>query len=129
MKKLTLLAAFMGLALVFGTATKSEAFCLFGCSDVSVDTEVNTMAGNDIDDSAIAQGDGNDVSSNVVKDIRSSVVITGDANTRQSNFVGGIGVSRGDLSQSNSANLTGKQDTNIQDNNMSTFRGFGRNNN
>ncbi len=129
MKKLTVLAAFMGLALVLGTATKSEAFCLFGCADTEVSTEINTMAGNDIDDSAIAQGDGNDISSNVVKDIRSSVVITGDANTRQSNFVGGVGVNRGDLSQSNSANLTGRQDTNIQDNNMSTFRGFGTNNN
>ncbi|VAX27178.1 hypothetical protein MNBD_NITROSPIRAE01-2053 [hydrothermal vent metagenome] len=129
MKKMTVITAFMSLALVFGSATKSEAFCLFGCSDVEVDTEVNTMAGNDIDDSAVAQGDRNSVSSNVVKNVRNSVVITGDVNTRQSNYIGGVGVSRGDITQSNSANITGKQDTNIQNNNMSTFRGFGENSN
>ena len=115
MKKMTILAAFMGLALVFGTASKSEAFCLIFCG--GDDTEVATVEIDDstVSDSSVIAGDGNTTATN----LRNSVVIGDDVNTRQSNFMGAVGFNKGDLSQSNSANITGQQ--NIRDNDMRDF--------
>jgi len=126
MKKTALLAAAFGMAFILAGPAKSEAFCLFGCSDVAVETEVDveTNVAENNDDSAVAQGTGNVA----VNDIENSIVIGDSVNTRQSNFVGAIGSNRGDLSQSNSANITGNQNTNIHDNDMRTIRGFGNNN-
>ena len=116
MKKTTLLALGMGLALTFGTASKGEAFCLFGCGgDSKGDEDVVQTIAKDNDDSAVASGKDNMATS----DTSNSVVIGGDVSSRQSNNIGAIGINKGDISQSNAANITGQQ--NLQNNNMSDF--------
>jgi len=106
-------------------SSRSEASCLFGCSDTDVETQTDaeTNTARDNTDSAVAQGSGNVA----VDDAQNSVVIGGSVITRQSNFIGGIGINRGDITQSNSANITGNQNTNIHHNDMRTIRGFGNN--
>ena len=122
MKKMTLLAAVLGLAFIVGTPAKSEAWCLFGCGgDESAEVDVDH---SNVTDSSVSAGDGN---TTAIKN-SNSVVVGDDAIANQSNTMGGIGINRGDLSQSNSANLTGQQNTDIRDNDMRSFRGVAGNN-
>jgi len=122
MKKMTLLAAVLGLAFIVGTPATSEA-CLFFCGGGD-DAEVKVGAFADVDDSIVSAGNGNTQASQ-----NSNSIIVGDnAIARQSNSMGGIGINSGDVSQSNSANLTGQQNTNINNNDMRSFRGLNGNN-
>jgi len=121
MKKMTVLAAVLGLAFIVGTPATSEA-CLFFCG--GDDAEVKVGMGADVDDSIVSAGNGNTQASQ-----NSNSVIVGDnAIALQSNSMGGIGINSGDVSQSNSANLTGQQNTNINNNDMRSFRGLNGNN-
>ena len=124
MKKMTLLAAVLGMAFIVGAPAKSEAFCLFfGCGGDEV--AVTDVDDSTVTDSSVSAGDGN---TTAIKN-NNSVVVGDDAIANQSNTMGGIGINRGDLSQSNSANLTGQQNTDIRDNDMRSFRGVAGNNN
>lgn len=119
MKKTAFFAAIMGLALVFGNAAKSEAFCLILCADTgdssSVDIDKSTVKNTD---GAQSIGAGN----TSVNDVQNSVVIGGDVDTRQSNFIGGIGLNKGDISQSNNANITGQQNMKMENLHMEDMR-------
>lgn len=120
MKKTALFAAIMGLALVFGSPVKSEAFCLIFCADSdgdksSVEIDESTVKNTD---GAQAIGAGN----TSVNDVQNSVVIGGDVSTRQSNFIGGIGLNKGDISQSNAANITGQQNQQMENLDMRDMR-------
>ena len=123
MKKMTLLAAVLGMAFIVGAPAKSEAFCLIFCGgDESAEVDVH---GSNVTDSSVSAGDGN---TTAIKN-SNSVVVGDDAIANQSNTMGGIGINRGDLSHSNSANLTDQQNTDIRDNDMRSFRGVAGNNN
>ncbi len=124
MKKMTVFATFLGLAMMFAAPAKSEAFCLIFCSDGDEVAVVEVEEFAEVTDSSLTAGDGN---TTAIKN-SNSVVIGDDVSNRQSNFMGGIGMNRGDLSQSNSANITGQQNTNIHDNDMRSFRGVTGNN-
>lgn len=125
MKKMTLIAAILGLAFIVGTPAKSEAFCLFfGCDDGDV-AVVIVDDGSNVDDSTMTAGNGN----TTALQNTSSVIVGGNAVANQSNSIGGMGFNRGDVSQSNSANLTGMQNTDIRNNDMRSFRGTGSQNN
>ncbi len=124
MKKMIVLATFLGLAVMFAAPAKSEAFCLIFCSDSDEVAVVEVEAFAEVTDSSLTAGDGN---TTALKN-SNTVVIGGDVNTNQRNFIGGIGVNHGDISQSNSANITGQQNTNIHDNDMRSFRGRTGNN-
>ncbi len=121
---MTALAAFLGLAIMFGAPAKSEAFCLLLCDDSDEVAIVQVEEFAEVTDSSLTAGDGN---TTAIKN-SNSVVIGDDVSNRQSNFMGGIGLNGGDLSQSNSANITGQQNTNIHDNDMRSFRGVAGNN-
>jgi len=123
MKKMTVWATFLGLAMMLSAPAKSEAACLIFCSD-SDEIAVVDVEDSTVKDSSVSAGDGN---TTAIKN-SNSVIIGGDVNTNQRNFIGGIGVNRGDISQSNSANITGQQNTNIHDNDMRAFRGRAGNN-
>jgi hypothetical protein len=123
MKKTSFFAAVLGLALVFGTAVKSEAFCLLLCADTGDSSSVDIDKSNVTNkDGAQAVGAGN----TSVNDVSNSVVIGGDVDTRQSNFIGGIGLNKGDISQSNSANITGQQNQHMEHLDMKDMRQGGR---
>ncbi len=124
MKKMTLLAAVLGLAFIVGTPAKSEAFCLFLCDDSDEVASVH-VDDSTVTDSSVSAGDGN---TTAIKN-SNSIIVGDDAIAQQSNSMGGIGINTGDVSQSNSANLTGQQNTNIHDNDMRSFRGLNGNNN
>ncbi len=56
MKKMTVIAAFLGLAMVFGSAVQSEAGCFFGCGGDDESTNIDTsrndsdnIGGNQVD--------------------------------------------------------------------------------
>lgn len=116
MKKSTLVATAMGLALVFGTAMESKAICLIGCDDSTTVNQTAKGAGRDIREASDnvngdqAKGIGNQV----IKDVKDSAVVTGNT-TVQSNSVGSVFFNKGDITQSNSANITGKTEINNSD--------------
>lgn len=117
MKHSILLGAFLGISLIFATTLKSEAFCLAFCddSDSTEVAEVEISEESNVFDSSVSAGGGNTTASN----LSNTVVIGGDVITTQSNYIGGIGVNKGDIVQSNSANITGQQG--VRDNDMRDF--------
>lgn len=66
MKKMTILAAFMGLALVFGSAVQSEAGCFIGCG--GDDESIEQVGGDKV---------GGDKFEKLAETITDSPVITG----------------------------------------------------
>lgn len=122
MKKTTAVAAILGLALFLGSVTRSEAFCFIFCGGDG-DSSNSEIEKSNVVDSAVAQGKGN----TSLKDVANSSVVNGNVSTNQSNSIGAIGFNKGDISQSNAANISGQ--TNIQGNDMrdmSISKGGGR---
>lgn len=124
MKKVPYLMMVVGWVVVLGLPLESEASCLVFCDD-SDEVAVVEVEDSKVRDSSVSAGDGN---TTAVKN-SNSVIIGGDVFTTQSNSIGGIGVNRGDINQTNSANITGQQNTNMSGNDMRSFRGTNGNNN
>jgi len=101
MNKKVLIALGMGMALTLGSVERSEAWCLFGCPDVEVETNVSTNTGS----GNAVSGTGNTANAN----IRDSVIVGGDVTSVGSNSIGAIGVNKGDINQSNSSSITNNQ--------------------
>ena len=117
MKKLLLLASTVVMGLLLVTVTETRAFCLVFCddSDSAEVAEVEISEGSSVTDSSVSSGGGNTTAAN----LSNTVVIGGDVVTTQSNYIGGIGVNKGDITQNNSANITGRQG--VRGNDMRDF--------
>ena len=111
MKMTTLLATVMGLALVFGTATNSEAWCLFGCADV--DNSADRFNSDDVGNDKI----GGDQIVDMGKFAIDSVVTNNQTVTGGSATAGNIGNVSGTVNVSANATAAGvdkSHDNNIQ---------------
>ncbi len=122
MKKMTIAAAFMGLALVFGSAGESEAICLIDCG-TEVDIEAKG-AGRDLRENsdnisgAKAEGFGNVAVQGLDLKGDGSVIA---GNTLNSGNRVSVGINKGDMSISSGNNIIGTMNDNSVDNSR-TFR-------
>ena len=104
MNKKVLLGLGLGLAMTLSGVERSEAWCLFGCPDVEVETKTAVVGGNNT--GTVTAGDGNTSAANV----QDSAVVGGGIQASGSNSIGSIGINKGDISQSNSGgSITNKQ--------------------
>ncbi|HZR46272.1 MAG TPA: hypothetical protein VFA47_06190 [Candidatus Manganitrophaceae bacterium] len=119
MKKTTLVATAMGLALIFGTTMRSEAFCLLGCDDsTNVDQKA---AGRDVRENSddvkgnSAKGIGNTAMGDLKESVANSNLsqsnmgtrtdikgdVSGQVNANSINMVGGVDKSHDNVTNSN----------------------------
>ncbi len=122
MKKMTIAAAFMGLALVFGSAGESEAICLIDCG-TEVDVEIKG-AGRDLRENsdnvsgAKAEGIGNVAVQDLNLKGDGSVIVGNKLNSGNNVRVFGNG---GDMDISSGNNIIGTMNDSSVDNSR-TFR-------
>lgn len=124
MKKTTFVATAMGLALIFGTAMKSEAFCLLGCDD---STRIDQKAaGRDVRENSdnvtgeSAKGIGNQA----LRDATDSVVVNHGDQTATGGTVKIDGDVKGQLN-ANTMNSIGGVDKS-HNNSFDSHNTFGR---
>jgi len=119
MKKMTVLAAFMGLALVFGSAASSEAGCFIGCGGDNESDNSRSFSDNIGGD----QVDG-DKFNKLAETITDSVVTTNQTVEGGHAHMGNVGDVAGSVSNSASATVAGidkSHDNNVQILNGSTL--------
>lgn len=124
MKKTTWVATAMGLALVFGTAMKSEAFCLLGCDD---STQIDQKAaGRDIRENSdnvtgqSAKGIGNQA----LHDATDSVVVNHGDQNNMGNSVSVGGDVKGQMNANNMNSIGGVDKS--HNNSFDSHNSFGR---
>lgn len=124
MKKTTWVATAMGLALIFGTTMRSEAFCLLGCDDST--TIDQKAAGRDIrensDDVKGNQAKGN--GAQAVGNLTDSVAIAHGDQTANGSKVDVGGDVRGQLNANTINSIGGVDKSHDNNNNSKNF--FGR---
>ncbi len=119
MKKMTVIAAFMGLAFVFGSAEESKAICLIDCG-TEVDIEMKG-AGRDLRENsdnvsgAKAEGIGNVAVQGLDLKGDGSVIA---GNTLNSGNRVSVGINKGDMSISSGNNIIGTMNDNSIDNSI-----------
>lgn len=122
MKKTTLVATAMGLALVFGTAMKSEAFCLLGCDD-SIEQKA---AGRDIRENSdnVSGQQAKGIGNQALRDATDSVVVNHGDQTASGGSIKIEGDVKGQLN-ANTMNSIGGVDKS-HNNSFDSHNTFGR---
>ncbi|GEM_PF-6151378 len=126
MKKTTFVATAMGLALVFGTAMKSEAFCLLGCDDST--TVDQKAAGRDIRENSdnVSGQSAKGVGNQAMHDVKDAVVKNNDSATATGGMHDANGTIRGEIN-ANTMAVTGGLDQSHNNTNINnSTNNFGR---